>query len=251
MSRKGFGSSIERWGVDDTLNGFDLAVNNGAMYYTVWQGGTLKYSHDEGDDIAGDGKEVFKNMIDAAALGGSTAQYTICFYKKPGKNDTIDSNTPYDSSFNFKLQDKTTMVPYTNMAGIGNAGNNAMMEAIAGINRRLDAFEAADLEQPEEDPIEKIGRIVETPAVQSLISGIGSFLNNMVMNATRGNTARPRGMAGVDDMTADELQAQKQKAVEALNRLIKLDAQIGDHLLQLADMAERDPKKYTFALSML
>lgn len=251
---KGHGNSVERKGVADAMDGFDMATGMDAKYYQLWQGTTLKITYD-GDDIAGVGRDMLENMLQAAATGGSKATYSLRFFTKAGKGDTIDSNTPYMSSFNFKLNDESTLYPTINQGGAaGIAGvrsENLILQKLEQMEQRLQQMEENGVgDVDDEDPLDKYSKILQIPVVERALMGAISFFSKHAnaMSGTNNNRRRPAGggLAGVEDTRTET-----EKCQDAINRLATLDPNLGTHLLLLAQVAEQDMDVYDMAIAKL
>lgn len=254
---KGHGNSIERKGAADAMDGFDIATGMDAKYYQLWQGSTLKITYD-GDDITGVGRDMLDNMLQAAASGGSKATYSLRFFTKLGKGETIDSNTPYMSSFNFKLNDDSTLYPgiiNQGAAGIGTTGrpsaaDNLILQKLTEMEKRLqDIEETGAVGEVDEDPLDKYAKIMQIPVVErALMGAINFFTKHANSMSGPNNRRRPAGggLAGVED-TRNETE----KCQEAIERLAKIDPELGTHLLLLAQVAEQDIDVYEVAINKL
>jgi hypothetical protein len=243
---KGHGNSIERKGVDDTMAGFDLAVEDDAKYYMLWQGSTPKYTYD-GDDIVGNGRSNLVEMLTAAAVNGSQAQYTLRFYKHLGKDHSVDASTPPYASFNFKLQDNTNVYPGAAVAGTGrDPGTSAILAELQKLNNRMDKIEQDGVGDIEEDPFEKYQRILETPAAEKLVvAGIGWL--NKLFKLPGMNNRTPNQGGGISGVNIPD----DEKIQQSVMRLQAIDPLFADHLQLLADLADASPKIYNRAIAKL
>jgi hypothetical protein len=249
---KGHGSSVERRGVKDILDGVDLAILDDAKYYMLWQGSTPKYTY-EGDDMEGIGKQLLSDMLMAAAAQGNRALYTLRFYRHLGKNESIDSATPFFASFNFKLNDDAYMMPGNNIplpsvSGFENHQTQAIIGAIDRLNQRIDQMEQEEEEEPE-TMMERVGKFVTSPGAEQIMSGIAGLFNRFFMSKQQ--YSRPAG-PGISGISQQEYQKEQyEKAIAALNRLAAVQPDFGDHLTLLAELAENNPNKYNMGLAFL
>jgi hypothetical protein len=204
--------------------------------------------HYEGADIE-EGKQVLKGWIELMGSGNedATATYTLRVYDDLKKNEKIRINREYSGSFNFKLFDYTA---YSEM-GIPRAGSNAQrfIDIEEKLNRLLEEKEA------EETEAEKIGSnsigamlsgLLEMPEIKQAIAAkvVGLFNNFFPMNSIV--LAQPVGQIAGDTAT-DEIS----RLNGILERLYRADPLLVNHLAILADMAEKEPDKFTMLLSML
>lgn len=131
---------------------------------------------------------------------------------------------------------------------IGNVGysNNAILDElrslkseIAALKMQQDILENED-EEDESQEENMLGSFMKNPAVQSMII---SQLANIF-----GTQQKVTHVAGVLDDVENE---QDEKIDNAIERLKKVDDQLGDDLLLLCEMAENDKMQFNFLLKML
>ena len=123
------------------------------------------------------------------------------------------------------------------------------MEAkITSLETKLVSQEIEDTAEDDESIGEQaqpnyLGALIQSPQVQNVLSvALANMLSSFMPN-------KIQAVAGVPEVTiAPE---QEQKIANALTTLAKHDTQLGDHLLKLADIAEADPGKFKFLLTML
>lgn len=249
---KGHGSSIERKGVNDVMQGFDLAAENGYMYYMLFQGSTPKMTYED-DDMAGNGRAMLEDILNACLQNGTKAVYSLRFYKSLPKSGTLDTSTPYGHSFNFIINDGSTY-PMMNgaIAGTGYAPgpsqvSKEVLELLQRMDARLAKLEAEEV-GVEEDDLSKAERILEIPAVQNIVQGISGFLSNWMMRSAAG---RPGGgLSGVPAEPADPAD-QAAKLKDGVLRLRAVDPNLGDHMQMLAHLAETNRIAYDGAIDQL
>jgi hypothetical protein len=139
---------------------------------------------------------------------------------------------------------------------------------LSKMEERLEAMEErerlrlleVDEEEPEDNTVMgKIGSmamsLLERPEVQQqIVAGVMGFVKNLRpnMNTAAAPQQEGRKVAGVQAGYVNLLtQEQIEKVHAAITRLSAKDAELGDHLTALADIAETKPSKYAMAISLL
>lgn len=235
------GKSVQFRGIDNAITAYE---NMEIPRWGLFQGSQflMKYS---GSNMK-EGAELLKQYLDALDLrSADTNTYTLCIYDTAEK---INSATKYDASFNFRLVDNIDAYNGNKMSGV-------VESRIAGIEEKLNRL----LEDPETaEPTAKeqlfgaLGKILEVPQVQAalankllgIIDGVGNTLTGLF------NGAPQRAAIGTVTSNSTVLD-ENAKLQQAVNILVQVDPQLGTHLLQLAMVAEKDPKKYEQLISML
>lgn len=247
------GFNIDRRGKESIMQGFEL-FSKGASNFSVWQGKNLKFQSCIDDE------ELFENNIEALRQAGSDSLFMVRFHKHPDKDGFVTDKTPYISSFNFKVTDKTET-----LGAIGNEsvayGNPVLgkLEQIiqnqTAIESRLTALEEAPEDDEEEETPQPTGllgmveQFANTPQGQQMITQvIGGIVNRFMPanNATIGNNnsfQQRQGIAGVE--------SEDEKIEDAISRLSVIDENLPDDLQKLATVAETQPATFNMLLGML
>lgn len=204
----------------------------------------MKY---EDNDLEG-GKEFLKTALKELSTGGGMATYTLCVYEDLKPKEKIKSKTPFDMSFNFKLEEYET-------ERAGRFSNREYEDRIAALEAKL------KLEEDETDEPEAIGgiwgtigKLLEHPDISAAIAGkIVTAIHSVGASNPSGAsvlTAVPGAakVAGAGDRHNSE---QLEKIRRAVDTLAKLDPDLGDHLIQIAEIAMKDPGKYNLLIGML
>lgn len=246
-------------GVEATVEAYEL--NRIGPWAVLSQGKILCSSNDVTDDDIDQGAEQLEQFLEMMKKHGSQAVYELQVYRLGGGNVEINSKTPYSRSIPFSLFENPE-------PGLSN-GDNRMMVLLDKIQERMDRMEAAmiaaqsdEVEEEEEDKtvMGKIGAmamgLLERPDVQQAIAmGALGLVKNFVPNMNtkqRDPDEGGRKVAGVQAGYVNLLdQEQINKVHAAITRLSAKDAKLGDHLSKLADIAEREPGKYSMALNFL
>jgi len=181
-----FGSSIEWYGLEQLLSGYDLFTQNmNEVYYSIWQAAALKYSYTNGN--VDTGREMLQQQLAPVQANGGTAIYTICFHPALDKDGNITNKTEIIGSCNFRMNDAANYFAGNNkpqpvaapamhpqMSQIMDA-LKAVTEQQSAIIQRQQMLEDLMHEEPEEDEEEEeeendmLGKVraVETTIQQS------------------------------------------------------------------------------------
>jgi hypothetical protein len=220
----------------DYYDGFDTAA------YSVYVGHKVeprngRYSY-SGDD-KNEGKEQLANALTALLSNPeNTNTYCIAMLEKKGKK-IEDVN-----SISFQLNKRQSLQPYQPQQ-IGGYQNSALIGEISVLKSQIAALQMQRDEEDEEDD--------EEPEEGGII---GFFKNpdtqQMLLQTLKGllmpTTTKVTNMAGVMDGAATDQDA---KIDEAIDTLKQFDANLGDDLILLAQLALNDPAQFNFLIKML
>jgi len=166
----------------------------------------------------------------------NTNTYCIAMLEKKGKK-IEDVN-----SISFQLNKRQSLQPYQPQQ-MGNYQNTALLgelnslkSQIAALQMKLDEEDEEEEEEPEEGGL---AGFMKNPAIQNMLI---QQLTGMFMPTTK-----VTNVAGVVDVATD----QDAKIDEAIEILKQFDANLGDDLLLLAEMALNDKQQFNFLLKML
>jgi len=167
----------------------------------------------------------------------NTNTYSIVILGQKGKKiEAINSIT-------FQLNKHQSLQPYQpqQMAGYQNSALigelNSLKSQIAALQMKLDEEDEEDEEEPEEGGL---AGFFKNPAMQNILI---QQLSGLFMPTTK-----VTNMAGVLDGAEADQDAKIDEAIEVLK---KFDANLGDDLLLLAEMALNDKQQFNFLLKML
>lgn len=218
------GASVQFFGRDNIAMAYD---NRKCIRWAIFQGSQFLFKYD-GDDLA-ESEQLFSQIIDSLDVSGSDAVYTCKFYEDKVK---IKNATPYDGSFNFKM---ITPDAKQERGQLYAASSQAILAKLTELETRLDEREN---DQDDDDGSingilsgllrepEKLGQLIN--AGKALFAGTGT---------------RPAAMVnGVPD---------QDRITKVIDRLLKNDPKIIDHLEKLADLAENEKSTFDYLLSML
>jgi len=151
-------------------------------------------------------------------------------------------NTP---SVTFQLNQRDMVSPYMPMMMPSNNNNNnndLILQKLNGIESRINAIEDEDIEEVEEKPA-GINGIIDTllqnEQIQiAMIGAVTSFLGKYMPQN------KPMALAGIPE-------EQDEKIIGAIAILKQHNANLGDDLMKLADMAQNNNGQFNFLISML
>lgn len=207
-------ANVHFWGVENVLKAYD---QRGVETWAVVQSKQMLNKGDNREDLATYLKTLWQD---------STAVFTLNFYECDV--DTVKPTTPNDGSFNFKLSLQN------HNSGVG--GNESLiLSELNAMKLKFEQWENEDLEPEETEPDqwERIGALLEKPAIIGLI------------NKLTGLNMQPTAKIGTIPGENEDL---INKAIGILK--IK-DPRLGEHLMKLATMATDKPDNFKFLLSTL
>lgn len=214
----------------------------------------LKYAGHQMEE----GKALLHGYLKSIQSPESIATYTLCVFDKVPSGG-LNSKTPYDGSFNFKLHEPGEQMLY----------RNEMPHAYEELKAMILEMRA-ELNEKGEDKPAGIGAIIsgifDNPQVQTLIAQrlIGLVDNILPMARQISYVEQSSGLgkvAGADQGSyqdrkiagADEHNYQEQIAAtnEAWPVLFQADPDIGNHLKKLASLAEKNREQFLSLVGML
>ena len=172
-----FGQSIDAYGYDQALNLFNLHYDKADyILYAWWCGNTLKFTNED-EEGKEQGRELFIQNLKVVCDNMNNGTHTICYYKSIDPDKSIDSNSLYSASFNFRPASRENYSPGQQVSGtiIQQAAipselavlMGKIAENMAAIDGRLKALEEEEEEEEEEEPhpdeiiIDRIERIID------------------------------------------------------------------------------------------
>lgn len=192
----------------------------------------------EGDSVE-EGEQNLTEMLELLERNQSAAIYMLAVYEET--SGKINDKTPYHGSFNFRFQDLQDNFKGGNMHALQSQVNALTVQV-----QKLTEENAGDEEEEDDYGLGKVGRILNHPAIQPLLPGIGQKLVDFIMPENNpGHTAR---IAGIE-VTTDPLNEKKiNEALQILNREV---SDLGDVLLKMAAFAQKKPNQFKFYISAL
>lgn len=257
------GNAIDLKGVDEVLAQFE---HRNTPFFEVREGKDLKFKFLEDDLEAA--KSCLELHLQQLAANGSTAPYKIVWYKSvnPERESFIKDSEMGSNTFRLN-QPGVGMQQYYAMqrgeidpATLGAVGSNKkILELLTGIDSRLTAIEnpiEADLDDPEDEPEESTGKqilgalagVIQHPEVQQLLAQkLIGLLNLIPTGSGMAAPVQPQPQPKqITQMNEQEIQTVNR----ALGVLFSAGMTVAD-IEKLADIAAKDPSKFSMLLSML
>ena len=245
-------------GTDNVLNWFDTNVNQSEPYYSVWNGKNILFSSCSDDYDAC--RQLLEDNLRSAEANGyddiMILKLNVCI-PKHHKQTFITDKTPVIASYTFRpcqLQKSGYIEPYN---GNSNNNTNLILEKLNGIESRLNSLENEDVEEIEEEPQTALNSLaglantlLSNPQMQQSIVGfITTMINKFIPNNAPTQTAS-LGINGIpnNNITMEDKINVVMQCVAVIEQ-IKPDF-IND-LVTLANIAQTDPQKANFIMSML
>lgn len=218
----------------------DWFTNEGLPYYAIMDKNVIFSSNKSNDDI----DEVIEKLrkdLTAFEQNKNSDVLTFKVFEKPYRDAKKDDGT---ACRYVRLFDE--YVGYVGMIENKTNVQMQMIEALEKINNRLEKLELQDSEDDDE---------IEESTTQSGIVGLidealkneqmkSLLINGFMGLANRFIQPKTTALAGIPE-------DQDIKILQAVETLKKYDNNLGDDLLKLADIAEKDNGQFNFLLSML
>ena len=214
----------------------DAYTNWDIPAFAIWCGKQFQFRYCEKSMT--DGKAFLANWLQMLYDNGagSAAIYTLCVYEDLPDDGKIKSNTAYDGSFNFRLNEYPSGYVQGQPGGM-----NALVSEINALKKKL----AEKEEEEEEDNtygLGKLGLILQHPAIEPLVPALTNKVMDWVLNEdkTPAKVTRISGITMPDNMPKDPQEILKQ----ALDILYKEDPEFEKTLWKIARMSISQPKKF-------
>ena len=218
----------------------DWFTSEGLPYYAIMDKNVIFSSNKSNDDVD-DVAEKLKRDLIAFEQNKNSDVLTFKVFEKPYRDAKKDEGT---ACRYIRLFDE--YVGYVGAVENKNQVQLAMLETLERINSRLDALENNiddddDIEDDEPQQSGFVGLIdqaLKSEEMQKmLITGLMGLANKFMQPKTM-------AVAGIPE-------EQDIKISQAIEILKKHDNNLGDDLLKLADIADKDINQFNFLLSML
>jgi hypothetical protein len=234
--------AVQFRGVDNVVDAY--RANGMAPFAILCDKCIIHTGDDLDDDDIEQGAVHLRKFLLLLQKGGSEAKYTLQVYRLR-EGQEIDSTTPFKRSFNFTLWSATELSPY----------QERYTTQTKALEDRIDELEEKLSETEEGGPI-TVGKVLNgfmaMPEFRNAIAmgAIGLMSRIIPMPQKAGK------VAGSDGSQAGQAQSvltaeQVERANQAMQILARLDPDLGDNLLKIARIAERDPAKYQMFAKML
>lgn len=218
--------------------------------WAIWCGKAMNFSCVT--DSVSEGAAELSEYLNMLESNGMPVYYTLCVYDL-GAGEKITNKTPYDASFNFKLNESPGYSGMGRMGGMGELtvkqyidardANKLLLDEIKAMRMELKELQEGGEEEDQDDyGLGKVGKILMHPTVapmaQQLVSGILGWFN--------GQPSPGRGLAGVpgEPPEPDKIAA----AIGVLTQVIPDFPAILDKLALMAQKQPASLKMYCDAL---
>jgi hypothetical protein len=231
--------SVQFRSAADTIKAFE---NLDCEVWALWQ--------DKQFIFKGAGSEELKSFLELMnSNGASNAIYTCAYYEGIEDKKLVNSKTPFDGSFNFRLNSDGQEI--TNGQYKQVFLQSDLQNKVGALEMKLDSIiqkmDGEDLEDPD---LGMVGAILDHPVVAQILPRIlEQVLNNFMPNGKKDFPQEPQRLskvAGIGNILEQDVLLQS-----AIVRLLNKDKKLAQHLDKLADIAEQDPPTFTYILTTL
>ena len=241
---------VKSWivGTDGVLDWFDGVVKT--PYFSVWNGKQICYSWSENDlDKGRDMLETNLRVFETNKVGDP---FILKLHPALDKNDLITDKSPVYASLNFRVFDSYALQPGYAATGAIAFENNPKLQALSD---KVDHLSLLLDREPEPEPapgfMGSINKVLEIPGVSDAVAPLIGALTNMVLKGLNLPVPAPAPVAHSGGALSGISEDQEIKINQALDILEQVDPNLGDSLLRLAAIAQKDPNKFKTLLSML
>ena len=225
--------------VEDVLNQYDYRAENDKNfkgYYKVCAAKQTKFSHK--DDDLPTGRQKLEFNLKAAQLSGNTSLFSICFYNKLDKNGELTGDPEY---FNFRLNNPNDYAPV--MTQQNNSVNNEILNQLQTINGRLTALEEDEEEDEEEE---------EDNSILGMLNGLPKETKQTLLLNALSLFGMKQPQPTINGVPGEQTQISETDKIKTALKIMSTQTKtLGDDLMKLAEIAQNDPSKFNFLLSML
>lgn len=238
-------ASVQFRNANDTVTAFD---NINCPVWSLWDGKRFMFK--------GSGKDELEKFLDLMTENGaSNAVYTLAYYESVETAKQINNKTPFDGSFNFRLNEDTqelTTGDYKHFVK-----QQSLLSKVNGLESKFDLLieKLSGESEPEKNNLGIVGQLLEHPAIAPLLPGLvqavagnwfGASNSNRPATDTRQLYPVPAKVSGIGN--AVEQDADLENAVATL---LQYDPKLSDHLKKLALLAQRDPTTFNYIMAQL
>lgn len=206
--------------------------------YTIYAGHKPEPNYVRGEYRDNDKNIGREHLINSLIALKNNAQNTNTYLLQLVEN----KRTKHTPSVTFQLNQRDMVSPYMPMVIPNNNNNDLILQKLNGIESRINAIEDEDIEDEEEKPAGITGIIdtlLQNEQIQiAMVGAVTSFLGKFMPQN------KPMALAGIPE-------EQDEKIIGAIAILKQHDANLGDDLMKLADMAENNNGQFNFLISML
>lgn len=228
--------SVQFYGKENTIEAFE---SRNVDAWSVFQHKQLLHK--------GIGATDFAEFVTMLSRGSSNAIYTVCVYEDITDVKKIKNTTPNDGGFNFRLNDESQMITNSQYSRMGSM--QQLVDEVKALRLEVQELQEDDEEEEKPHNLGMMGDILAHPAIAPIVPNlVQSLVSNLmgvpIQPMPQHNYDRVSSLGAI---TPDE----ENKIQQALKKLKAADPKIGTHLLQLADIAEKDRNSFNVLLTTL
>jgi len=232
--------SVQFTSAADIIKAFD---NTDCAAWSLWDNKRFTFKGIGSADL-----QSFLELLEES--GGGNCTYTLCYYETITEKKDINSKTPVDGSFTFRMDGNTSAPRELSKHGVSLVSRmNGLDEKFNLILEKLEG----GTETTEINNLGIVGDLLSHPQLGPMLTGIISNI------ATKFLTTDPRPkvetiypaprlgqVAGIGNAVE-----QNPVLENAIAKLCALDPRLPDHLEKLAAIGERDPATFQYILNTL
>lgn len=250
-------ASIQFRTADDTIKAFDAVK---CQVWSLWDGKRFMFK--------GTGSEELQSFLDLMTENGaSNAVYSLAYYEGAETAKTINSKTPFDGSFNFRLNADEMELNTGEYKSY--LRQQAQVTRLSGLENKVDLLlerldgGGADQESKKNN-LGVIGDLLEHPAlapvlpvlVQKILDAFIKPGNPAPLYPLQGGGGYPvpAKVSGIDQQptaTAPGDYYQSAQIDRAIEKLLRVDTKLADHLEKLVWLAENNRPTFDYIMSQL
>lgn len=245
--------SVQFRSAADVLQAFE---NVKCPAWSLWDGKRFMFK--------GTGRDELESFLDLMnENGASNAVYSLAYYDKATSAAGINSKTPFDGSFNFRLNSDEMEVNTGQYRDF--IRQTSLVSKVNGLEAKFEKLleVMAHSQQPEPEQENKlgiVGEILQHPAIAPILPGLIQSLAEKLLNPGQGPQQPPQlhqpapvalyqapaRVAGIGNVLE-----QDQALETAVATLLQYDKKLAEHLTKLAALAQRDPATFNYIMGQL
>lgn len=241
-------ASVQFRSAADVLKAFE---NVKCPAWSLWDGKRFMFKGTGADEL-----ESFLDLMNEN--GASNAIYSLAYYDKSQTAGGINSKTPFDGSFNFRLNSDEMEVNNGQYKDF--VRQSALVSKVNGLETKFDKLielMSNDQHEPQENKLGIVGEILQHPAIAPILPGIIQAITDKFLFQTgqgsppapepnRQLYPAPARVAGIGNVLEQEPTLERAVAI-----LLQYDKKLAEHLNKLALLAQRDPVTFNYIMGQL
>lgn len=206
--------------------------------FAIWQGKDAFIFKYDGDDMAV-GADLLTQYLQALSEG--TCIYTLRVYDNDEK---INSKTPYDGSFNFRL---TEYQGGSYPMAIAGRSDNVILQKLAEMQAEINELKNQAPEAETDHPLGMIGHIMEMDIVKEALP----VLLGKVIGGIMGDGEKEQVVTRLAGVPGADWREYSDTVTADLDRIAKVASDVPGLIGKLAALAEKKPNQFKMYLGML